>query len=207
MSPRVAPRLPVSSSSPPKPHARRQTTSGVDPPVPCGGSSWPEAPRRPGLAPPCHLSFAASLGPRGIPGAWEKTYLFKGVGVEEVCSCFLVGFSFWFFFLFSYFPLKKVGAKRDAGAPELGLPLVPLGSERGTGRVWRAGSRCSLLRGQGSVCVTRTSFKATPPPPGALRGVVCCPRGKAAAFRGSAFFPPFSVDLRSWTALFFCDVL
>lgn len=53
----------------------------------------------------------------------------------------------------------------------------------------------------------RTSFKATPPPPGALRGVVCCPRGKAAAFRGSAFFPPFSVDLRSWTALFFCDVL
>lgn len=209
VSPRVAPRLPVSTSSPPKPHVQRQTTSGVDPPVPRGGSSWPEAPRQPGLAPPCHLSFAASPGASGDPGGLGKDcYLFKGVGVEEVCSCFLVGFSFWFFFLFSYFPLKKMGAKRDAGGPELGLPLVPAGSERGPGRVW-AGSRCSLLRGQGSVCVTRSSFKAAPPPPGALRGVVCCPRGKAAAFRGSAFFPLsaltfvpgrpcFSVTFCSW---------
>ena len=97
VSPRVAPRLPVSSSSPPKPHARRQTTSGVDPPVPRGGSSWPEAPRRPGLAPPCHLSFAASLGPRGIPGAWEKTVTFlRGSGSRRYVHVFSWGFLFGF---------------------------------------------------------------------------------------------------------------
>lgn len=161
---------------------------------------------------PMPLELCRFPGASGNPGGLGKDcYLFKGVGVEEVCSCFLVGFSFWFFFLFSYFPLKKVGAKRDAGAPELGLPLVPLGSERGTGRVWRAGSRCSLLRGQGSVCVTHTAPRSKPPHP---RPVLCgassaAPEGRQLPLGAAHFFPLsvltfvpgrpcFSVTFCSW---------